>query len=189
MATDPTKIFVPQTAKLYLAPVGSTAPDAPTTAPAAAWVEVGLFTPDSLQMATDVNFETVSSHQSNWPTRRFQTTDAATIQANLQEWSTPNLKAVFGGGSVTSQTGPPAYFKFTPPSVGGRTETAAMIEVADGTRIVRLIIPRAMQIEGASLNLNKTNETTLPLRLAVLGSDVAAPWYITGTDTTAFPVG
>jgi hypothetical protein len=46
-----------------------------------------------------------------------------------------------------------------------------------------------MQVEGASLNLNKTNETTLPLRLAILGSDVAAPWYITGTDTTAFPAG
>lgn len=189
MATDPTKIFVPQSAKLYLAPVGSTAPDAPTVVPAVAWVDVGLFTPDSLQLATDVNFETVTSHQSNYPTRRFQTSDAATVQCNLQEWSTPNLKAVYGGGAVTAQTGPPAYFKFNPPAVGARAETAAMIEVADGSRIVRLIIPRCQQVEGVSLSLNKTNESTLPLRLAVLGSDVASPFYITGTDTVAFPAG
>jgi hypothetical protein len=161
MATDPNKIFVPQSAKVYLAPVGTTAPDGPLAVPAAGWVEVGLFTPDSLQMATDPAFETVSSHQSNWPTRRFQTTDAATIQVNLQEWSTANFKAVYGGGAVTSVTpgvGSP-YAKFTPPSVGGRSETAALIEIADGTRVARVVIPRAMQVEGASLNFNKTNET------------------------------
>src|SRR5436309_4941465 len=111
MATDPTKLFVPQSAKLYLAPTGSTAPDAPTVAPAAAWVEVGLFAPDSLQMATDANFATVTSHQSNWPTRRYQTSEAATVQCNLQEWSTSSFKAVYGGGAVTQVTGPPSYFK------------------------------------------------------------------------------
>jgi hypothetical protein len=192
MATDPTKIFVPQSAKLYLGPVGTIAPDGPTVAPAAAWVEVGLFTPDSLQMATNVNFETVTSHQSNWPTRRFQTTESATIQANLQEWSTANFKAVYGGGAVTTVTpagGGGPYAKFTPPSIGGRTETAALVEVADGTRQIRLVVPRCQQVEGATLNFNKTNEVTLPLRLAVLGSDVASPWYLMSSDTAAFPVG
>jgi hypothetical protein len=192
MATDPNKIFIPQSAKLYLAPVGTAAPDGPTVAIVAPWVEVGLFTPDSLQIATDPNFEAVTSHQSNWPTRRFQTADAATVQCNLQEWSTANFKAVFGGGAVTSVTpsgGGTAYMKFTPPSVGGRTETAAIIEIADGTRQARIIVPRSMQTEGASLNLNKTNETTLPLRLSILGSDVAAPWYIITNDSAAFPIG
>lgn len=192
MATDPTKIFVPQSAKVYLAAVGTTAPDGPTVALASGWVEVGLFTPDSLQMATEPSFESVTSHQSNWPTRRFQTTDAATLQCNLQEWSTPNFKAVYGGGAVTSVTpggGGTAYAKFTPPSVGGRSETAAILEIADGTRQVRLVVPRSMQVEGASLNFNKTNEVTLPLRLSVLGSDVAAPWYMLATDTTSFAAG
>lgn len=192
MATDPTKIFVPQSAKLYLAPVGTLAPDGPTVAPAAAWIEVGLFAPDSLQMATTTNFQTTTSHQSNWPTRRFQTSDDATIQCNLQEWSTASFKAVFGGGAVTTVTpagGGQAYAKFTPPAVGARTETAAMVEVADGTRQLRLIVPRSMQTEGVSLNFNKTNEVSLPLRLSVLGSDVAAPWYFISSDVTAFPVG
>lgn len=192
MATDPTKIFVPQYAKLYLAPVGTTAPDGPTIAPAVGWIEVGLFAPDSLQMATTTNFQTTTSHQSNWPTRRFQTSDDASIQCNLQEWSTASFKAVFGGGAVTTVTpggaGTP-YAKFTPPSVGGRSETAAMVEVADGTRQLRLIVPRCMQTEGVSLNFNKANEVSLPLRLAVLGSDVASPWYFVASDVTAFPAG
>lgn len=191
MATDNSRIFVTQTAKVWLAAVGSVAPDGPTVAPAAAWKDVGFFTPDSLQWATDPNFETVSSHQSNYPTRRFQTSDAATMQVDLQEWSTQNFVAVFGGGTVTSVSpsgGGTAYMKFTPPAIGARTEIACIIEIADGTRNFRRIIPRAQQVEGVSQTFSKTSESTLPLRLSVIGSDVGAPFYDITNDVTAFTV-
>jgi hypothetical protein len=172
--TDATRILVAQMARVWLAAVGTTAPAGPATAPAVGWRQVGLFTPDSLAWSTDPTFEEVRSHQSNYPTRRFQTGDAATVEVDLQEYSGENLIAVYGGGTVTAITG---GHKFSPPAIGGRSQVEAMIEIVDGVKIYRRIIPVAEQGEGVSQAFPKTAETTLPLRLTVIGSDVGDPWY------------
>jgi hypothetical protein len=177
-------IVIPQMARVWLAVVGTAAPADPEIAPAPAWKDVGYFTPDSLGWSTDPSFEEVRSHQSAYPTRRFQTEDSASVEVDLQEWSGDNFKAVYGGGEIVDVAGPPAHFKFTPPEIGGRTETAVMIEIIDGTNHLRRIIPRAFQVEGVEQSFNRTSESVLPLRLAVLGSDAADPWYdITDIDS------
>lgn len=186
---DAARILVPQMARLYLAPVGTPAPDGPTVAMTTPWKDVGFFAPDSLQFATDPSFEEVRSHQSNYPTRRWQTQDAATLQCNLQEWSAEGFKSVYGGGTVTevTVTGPPAttYYKFSPPAIGGRSQISACIEIIDGNKHYRRIIPKSEQSEGVELGYDKTSETTLALRLTILGSDVGDPWYEM-TDDPAF---
>lgn len=185
---DASQITVPQMARLYLAPVGTVAPDGPTVAMPAGWRDVGLFTPDSLSFSTDPSFEEVRSHQASYPTRRFQTEDAATAQVDLQQWSGENFKAVYGGGevvTVTAADGVTTYYKFTPPAIGGRQETAACLEIIDGVKHYRRVVPRCWQNEGVEQSLEKTSESTLPLRLAVLGSDVGDPWYDI-TDDSAF---
>lgn len=177
---DATRILVPQLARLYLGPVGTVAPDGPVAVLDPAWVEVGLFAPDSLSFATDINVESVQSHQSNYPTRRFQTTEGATLQCNLQEWSAQNFLAVYGGGTFTTMTpsgGGGTYYKFSPPAIGGRTQTACIVEIIDGAKHLRRIVPVCEQDEGVETAFNKTNESTLPLRLTVIGSDGLDPWY------------
>lgn len=191
MATDANKIVVAQMARVYLAPVGTAAPAGPAAALDEEWREVGLFTPDSLGWSTDPSFEEVRSHQSNYPTRRFQTEDAAAVSVDLQEWSGENFKAVYGGGTITTVaavTGPPdvpQHFKFSPPGVGGRSAVACIIEIKDGLKNYRRVIPRCEQSEGVEQTFEKTSESTLPLRLSVLGSDVGDPWYDL-TDDPAF---
>jgi hypothetical protein len=177
----PNESFVAHMARVWLAPVGTTAPAGPVVAMPAGWYNVGLFTPDSLAFNTDPQFEEMRSHQSNYPTRRWQSQDAATLEVDLQEWTGANFKAVFGGGEITvvEVPGPPAYtyYKYSPPAVGGRTSVSACIELADGARHVRRIIPVAEQIEGVEQSFDKSQESTLPLRLSVIGSDVGDPWY------------
>jgi hypothetical protein len=178
-------------ARVWLAPVGTASPDGPIVAMPTPWKEVGYFTPDSLSFATDPNFETVQSHQSNYPTRRFQTTDSATMQVNLQEWSAANFLAVYGGGTFTTVTpsggtGDP-YYKFSPPTIGGRTQTACTIEIIDGGKHYRRVIPLCEQTEGVETSYNKTNESTLPLRLAIIGSDVGDPWFEYSDDDAMTP--
>jgi hypothetical protein len=188
---DATRIFVPQMARVWLAPVGTASPDGPVVAMPAAWKEVGLFTPDSLSFATAPTFDVVQSHQSSFPTRRFQTTDEATMQVNLQEWSSANFLAVYGGGTFTTVTptgtGAVPYYKFSPPSIGGRTQTACTIEIIDGIKHYRRVIPVCQQTEGVDTSYNKTNESTLPLRLAVIGSDVGDPWFELSDDNAMLP--
>lgn len=189
MATDDKRIVVAQLARVYLAPIGTAAPDGPELPMPAGWREVGLFTPDSLSWATDPTFEEVRSHQSNYPTRRFQTEDAATVEVDLQEWSGANFSAVYGGGTITvvpaTTVAPirPAYYKFSPPAIGGRAGVAAVLEIIDGTKKYRRVIPKCEQQEGVEQSFEKTSESTLPLRLSVTASDVGDPWYDFSNDS------
>ena len=184
-------IVVAQMARVYLAPVGTAAPGGPAVIMPDGWREVGLFTPDSLGWSTDPSFEEVRSHQSNFPTRRFQTEDAASVEVDLQEWTGENFKAVYGGGEITvvaEQVGPPAipeHYRYAPPKIGGRSTVAACIEIIDGTKHYRRMIPRCEQAEGVEQTFERTSESTLPLRLSVLGSDLGDPWYDL-TDDPAF---
>lgn len=174
-------LFTAQLAALYLAPVGTTAPEGPTVALGAAWKNVGLFTPDSLNWAGDPEFQETEAHQSPSPVKVWQTKDANTLEVDLLEWSADSFKAVYGGGEVIEITpagGGAKYYKFTPPSIGGRVEVAAVLELGDGTRRMRRIVPRCMQKEGVQHELNRDASSTLPLRLSVLGNDLGtAPYY------------
>lgn len=193
MATDATRIVVAQMARVWLAPVGTAAPAGPDVEMPEGWRDVGLFTPDSLTWSTDPSFEEVRSHQSNYPTRRFQTEDAATAGVDLQEWSGDNFVAVYGGGeivTVAAAVGPPAvpeHYKFSPPGIGGRSPVAACIEIIDGTKHYRRIIPKCEQTEGVEQSFEKSSESTLPLRLAVIGSDIGDPWYDLSDDPAFEP--
>lgn len=183
--TNPNAIFIAGRAYMYLAAVGTTQPSDTTTALDAGWAPVGLFTQDSLSFSTEPQFEEVQSHQSDYPVRRFQTGDAATVSVDLQEFNEDNLVSVFGGGAVTDEGG--GIYKYTAPTLGSRAEVAVVIEAIDGTKRQRWVFPRCLQVEGVDISLNKTQEARLPLRLAVLGGDGAAPFYFLTDDTAMQP--
>uniref|UniRef100_UPI003F499766 phage tail tube protein n=1 Tax=Streptosporangium sp. CA-235898 TaxID=3240073 RepID=UPI003F499766 len=180
MAT--TDLFVPLLSRVWLAPVGTAAPAGPTIAMDEDWRDVGHFTPDSLNWETSPEFEEAKSAQSDYAIASWQTGDGATLEVDLYEWTGANFQAVFGGGTITKITpagdpAPPPYFKFVPPKVGARDEVAVVVELINGGRHMRRIIPRAQQVEGVTQSLNKTEASILPLRLKVLGSDLADPFY------------
>ncbi|MBV1940767.1 hypothetical protein KUF83_29990 [Streptomyces sp. BV286] len=185
--TNATQIVVPARTRVWLAPVGTTAPADATAAMPAGWFSVGLTTEDSLKFNEEPSFEQVKSAQTDFPSRTFQTADSATIEVDLQQWSAQNFKAVFGGGEITEIT-PAAggagakHYRFAPPRVGGRTEIAGVIEVIDGPKSYRYVVPRAMQMEGVQTDLQKAKEAVLPLRLAVQGGDDSDAWYLITND-------
>ncbi|WP_329317375.1 hypothetical protein OG723_44180 (plasmid) [Streptomyces sp. NBC_01278] len=185
--TNSTQIVVPARTRIWLAPIGTTAPTDATVAMPAGWYSVGLTTEDSLKFNEEPNFEQVKSAQTDFPSRTFQTSDSATIEVDLQQWNSRNFQAVFGGGTITeiTPTGGQSgakHYKFAPPRIGGRSEIAGCIEVIDGAKAYRYIIPRAMQMEGVQTDLQKAKEAVLPLRLAVQGGDDADAWYLLTND-------
>ncbi|AWI32690.1 hypothetical protein [Streptomyces tirandamycinicus] len=186
--TNATHIVVPARTRVWLAPVGTAAPADATVAMPAGWYSVGLTTEDSLKFNEEPQFEQVKSAQTDFPSRTFQTSDSATLEVDLQQWNAKNFKAVFGGGTITeiNVAGPPAttHYKFAPPRIGGRSEVAACIEVIDGAKAYRYVIPRSMQMEGVQTDLQKAKEAVLPLRLAVQGGDDADAWYLLTNDSS-----
>lgn len=181
--TNPQQLVVAARTFVYLAPVGTAFPVNVDTAPAAAWISVGLTEEDGLKFSTEPDFQEITSAQSDFPVRRIQTKDAASIEVTLQEWSGTNFQAVFGGGTITKTgTAGSEIYKFTPPQIGERIERACMLETHDGDKIYRFAYPRVFQIEGVELEFKKTNASTLPLKLGILGGDGTAPWYAITND-------
>ncbi|GAA2746166.1 MULTISPECIES: hypothetical protein [Kitasatospora] len=171
-------MFVAQMARLYLAVPGTAAPADPIVALPAAWKDVGLFKPGSLEWNTDPKFEEIKSHQLRYTARTIQTEDAATVKVELQEWNAANITAVYGGGAVTSVTqNGKTFYRYAPPAVGGRTQFAAVVELIDGSKHYRRIIPLCEQVASVNQKFPNDAESTLPLELKVVGGAVGDPWY------------
>lgn len=179
------QILVPSRIALWLGPVGSTFPTDATTAPGAAFYHAGHTTEDSLNFETSPEFDQFRSAQSDYPVLSFQTADGASIQIDMAQWNTNNLKAAFGGGRVEEVPSASGTYKFTPPAIGARQELAAIVDVSMGGKHYRFCYLRTAQNEGVSLGVNKGAASILPLRLDVLGGDEAEPWYML-TDDPAF---
>ncbi|MFJ5121959.1 hypothetical protein [Kitasatospora sp. NPDC088548] len=185
--TNAAETVIPSRTFVYLAPTGTAAPADATVALAAGWRSVGHTTEDSLKFNEEPSFEELKSAQSDFPVRRFQTSDSATIEVDLEQWSGPNFVAVYGGGTITEITpagggAGPKHYKFVPPRIGGRTEVAAIVEVIDGGKSYRFVCPRVMQLEGVANDLQKGAASKLPLRLGVLGGDDSDAWYLLTND-------
>lgn len=178
------EILVVSRVTIWLGAVGATAPTDCTTAPTG-HTAVGHTTEDSLSFETSPEFEEFKSAQSDFTVKKFQTTDAATVQVDLAQWNAGNFKAVYGGGTITEVSGGTGVFKFVPPRLGERTELSLIIDVSEGSKHYRYVVPKAAQSEGVSLALNKGATATLPLRLDILGGDGTDAWYLL-TDDPAF---
>lgn len=171
-------LFVAQMARLYLAAPGTVAPTDPVVAMPAGWKEAGLFKPGSLEWNTDPKFEDLKSHQLRYAARTIQTEDAATVKVELQEWNASNIVAVYGGGEVTSITqNGKTFYRYSPPKVGGRKQFAAVVELIDGTRHYRRIVPLCDQVASVAQKFANDAESTLPLELKVVGGEGVDPWY------------
>lgn len=184
MSVNTAELLSPARAYVYLAPVGTEAPETSTSALDPLWRQVGLTTSDSLQLNVEPQFQDVTSHQTDYPVRQIQTGETATVAVEMQQWNGDNLKAAFGGGTITepdSVTNPGEY-KFTPPLFGTRAEVAAIIEVVDGGKHYRWVYPRTQQLEGVQSQMQKGQEARLPLNLSVLGDDGVSPWYLLSDD-------
>lgn len=180
MAQNASNITIPGQFRMYVAPVGTGAPADVAAALGASWVEVGYTTEDGSSFTTDPNFEEVRSHQSDYPTRLLKTGDQATVAAVLQEFSKANFVTAFGGGTVTTISA--GQYRYDPPATGVSVPVACIMEVVDGAKSYRVVVPKARARSGVDLNLNKTSEAGLPVELTVEGASGVSPWYVLTND-------
>lgn len=183
---QPNQIVQAAHVEVYLGIVGSAMP-ATLAAPGAGWWNVGLTNPESARFRVSPEFEQVMAHQSNYPVKILQTTDAAGMDVDLLQWNGDNFRAVYGGGSIARITGTPNLFRFVPPAFGGREELAAILDVVYGAKTYRFMAGRVFNQSETELELNKSPETKLPLRLSILGGDAIDAWSMLTNDPAFDP--
>ncbi|WP_431976085.1 hypothetical protein [Micromonospora haikouensis] len=184
--TQPNQLVQAKTVALHLGVVGSTLPTG-LAAPGTGFFNVGLTNPESCRFRVSPEFEKVMAHQSNYPVKVIQTSDAAGIDIDLMQWNGDNIKAVFGGGTITTVAGSPTLYKYVPPSFGDRAELIAILDVMDGAKTYRFTAGRVFNESEVELELNKSPEAKLPLRLSILGGDAEDAWFLTTNDPAFEP--
>lgn len=184
MARDSSAIFVPQDARVFVGALGSVAPTDADVAPAIAWADAGWFDPGSLRFSVNPDFGQTNSHGAAGPTRQFQTKEAQAFECDLQQFTAPALEIVFGGGTRTQITapsvGPPAVlgqYRWDPPKMGTRKDMAAIMQVTDGSKQARLVMPRGACTEQVQTDFHNNAETQLPMRLSLVSPDIGSAYY------------
>lgn len=186
MAQSAEEITVALSGNVWIAPYSTSLvlPADPTTAPDAAFTDLGYTTEDGVTFSVTPNVEDIMAWQKATPVRRVVTSRESTIAYTLEQLNLDTFAHAFGGGTWTTTAGPPAYYRYDPPADGDAlAEYACIIDFVDGTRNGRLVMMRGTVNDTVETNLVRNNAALLPVSLAALtpdGEDSA--WYFLSDD-------
>lgn len=188
MSTDVTQVRVAAGSKVVLQPIGATPPVWPadtTTAWDAGFVDVGLTSDNGVIVTPTVQTKDVYAAQTLDPIRVIPTSRTLNLAIVLEQWNTANLRAAFGGGTVTvTGTGATRMAKFTPPAPGSMSQFAVGIEITDGLVVHRWLWYNCQPIlSGSPITLSRTDAIMLPLTFRALASSSGQPFDLIGFDS------
>lgn len=181
MAKDTTGVVVGANGTPWVAPKGTTAPIDPVIAPAAAWIDLGYLTDDGTKVTKNRQIVGIPAWQSFYDLRKIVQSEKLGFAFSVLQWGKDQIKLAFGGGTVTTVTGPPLHYKYQPPAPGLVDERAFMLDWVDGTYAFRLIVPRVMVTEAVESTVGRKDAAKLPIGIEVLGTDGVDAWYLLTT--------
>jgi hypothetical protein len=181
---DADQIVVAANGTVYVAPVGTTQPTDPTSAPAAAWVDLGYITEDGATFTDSKEIEDILAWQSFYPVRKIVTGKEASASFALRQWNENSIPLAFGGGSVTNPS--TGVWRYVPPNPEDLDERALMIDWQDGDKNYRLIIPKGLVTEAVETQLVRTGSAELPITFAAVPASTDDDPFVLITDDLAF---
>ena len=186
MALSAQEVRVAVTGNIYVAPVGTTAPVDATTAPAAAWLELGYTTEDGVAFSKAVTRDTVAAWQSVTPVRTILSSQEVTLGFSLMQWNENTLSYYMGGTVTTNAT---SQFKLEIPVSPQTDERALLLDWIDGTIHYRLFFPRTELQETGEIPLTRTGVAVLPCTVTGLAPATGNVMATLFTDDEHFGVG
>lgn len=169
---------------LYVAAVGTALPTAPDGALNAAFIGLGYTAEDGASFKSTPDITEHRAWQSQDAIRRAVKSRELEIGCELLQWNESTVVVAFGGGSI-SGSGP---YTYTLPVAGeALAEYAVILDVQDGTRLTRIIIPRMSITDAVEAQFNADNMAGLPIVLKSLASTTSSK--ILFSDTAAFAAG
>jgi hypothetical protein len=187
MAQDSTQCFIAGTGDVYIAAVGSTAPTDVTTAWAAAWKQVGFTEDDGASFSAEYTTDPKTSWQALDPTNYARTARKSSVKFTMKQWNQVNFPVVWGGGAMAETSLGSGVYKYDAPAGTTIDYRAIGVQVTDGTKIGRLIIPKALLTSSSETKFGKGEEATWELEFGVIATGVAAAWTFLG-NLALFPL-
>lgn len=148
--------------RLFVAPVGTTAPTDLTTALDPAWVPVG-YTEEGSEFSYELSSEEVPVAEELDPLFYRTTGRSGTVSFAMAENTARTLGIAFNGGTV-SEPGTDGSVTYTPPEPGNEERRALLFESEDGEE--RWHFPQVFQGGSVSIARRKGAEkATLPVEM------------------------
>lgn len=187
---DGSETFIAGGGEVYVAAVGTALPTATTSAlPVANWNGLGFHTEDGVAVTPGLEINEFRVWQKKLPVRREVGERSFEISFTLVQWNEVTLPFAMGGGTITDLGS--GQYKFTPPaSTDALQERAMVVDVDDGTRRGRFVVPRGNVSEGQESQFQSDEMAGLAVTFQALEpTDGSAPWNFFSNDPAAFAAG
>lgn len=186
---DASEVIVGQSGQVYAGALGSTLPTNPTSTPAVAFSGMGYHNEDGVRTTQTREITRIGAWQEFTPVRIARQSETFQLGFVLLQWNDVTLPAAMGGGTITNPSG--SVYKFVPPTPADALDERAWIcDVTDGSRHLRIIIPRGIVVETVESQFTRTAAGELPITVEALPpSDGSTPWHFYSDDAAAFATG
>ena len=184
MANDATLVRVGITGSVFVAPIGTAMPLDFDDALNVAFVDLGYFDEDGIDVEPDVTSKMLRAWQSKYPVRVLTTERSFKAKFKVMQTGKEALKLAFGGGTFTALTTPSTGTLYTPPAAETVYERATIVEVKDGTLVYRYLMPRCMIADVGAITFKKDEAITFDVTLEALEPAAGtSPWTMVTNDT------
>lgn len=186
---DAEETIIAGTGQAYRAPVGTPLPATAAAAPDTAFEGLGYHTDDGVSVNQTPEIVEHGAWQSRYPIRRHRQSEEFLITFSLLQWNEINVPFAFGGGEIVDLGG--GDIRYNPPAVTDPLdERALIVDVIDGDRILRWIVPRGSVTEGVESQFSSTEMAGLQVTFKALEPEDGSPaWYWVSNDDAAFAAG
>lgn len=175
MALTPGNVDVALNGRIYVAPVGTTAPVDATTAWGTDWADLGYMTDDGVEVDPSLDFTDIPVWQDLNPVRSNPKSATTTFKFTCVETS-PGTVALFLPDATITQTTTLATIAV--PAVPGSDFRAFGFEWNDGDKTNRICLPKGLVKDRGSLTLNRNGAAQYELTVTAYsnGTDTAYTW-------------
>lgn len=182
MAKETDEIVVGANGTVRVAPVGTAVPVGIAASYAGTWIDLGYTSEDGVTVRNSRTTVEIPVWQLMYAARRAVTGRDFTVAFVLRQWNESIVPFAFGGGSIATTAGPPAYYTYTPPDPEDLDERALSVEWTDEAKTYRLHIPRGIVTENVETKIARANAADLPITFGVVGADGVTPWTLITND-------
>lgn len=178
MAQDADAVMIAANGSVHVAPSGTTLPDDVSTALATEYVDLGYINSDGATFNQERETNEITPWQSLRPIKRVTESVSEEVSFALLQWDADTIPFAFGGGTIEETDVDSGEFVYTPPDPEDIDERVLVVEWAYDDANFRLVVPKVMVEGSVETELTRSSASELPLTLAIIGTDGAAPYQI-----------
>jgi hypothetical protein len=171
---DADQIVIGGNATIWIAALGTPLPTSVDSALNAAWRSLGFTGEDGVKFMDEKTVKEIRAHQSFYPIKRVIEARSGAAEFTMLEWDHKTVPFAFGGGSWTTVSA--GKFRFTPPAAEVIDERSMVIDVADGSVLHRITIPKGLVTSNTEATFSRATETPLKITFSITADGTNSPW-------------